>query len=193
VMVESYPLMDTDCVFLQEGKYRVDFTFEDCTLDELQAFLGDIGAELRNALIELLKQGKRFGPDIGEDLKTLMYDGVYSPVSALLNPDLMNCRLFAHAWDNFTGGMCYEVIGTITKQTFIVILEGILSLVLMFLMFGLWRYFIDNRVAWKQKRLEAFHQIGSTPSSKAPEMSPMGMSVGTELSLRLGTEQPLAI
>ena len=35
--------------------------------------------------------------------------------------------MFAHAWDNFSGGMCFEVIGAITKQTFIVILEGILS------------------------------------------------------------------
>jgi hypothetical protein len=150
---------------------------EECSLDELQAFLEDIGAELRAALIEMLKQGKRFGPMIGQDLKNLMREGVSSPVSTLLDPKNMNCRLFAHAWDNFSGGMCYEVIGAITRQTFIVILEGILSLVLMFLMFGLWRYFIDNRVAWKQQQSEAFHSIARRASVSTADLKSLQDSV----------------
>jgi len=136
-------------------------------LEELHAVFEDVGAELRSALVELMRQGNRFGSTIAEDLKELMHEGVYSPVSALLDPANMNCRLFAHAWDNFSGGMCFEVIGAITKQTFIVILEGILSLWMMFLVFGIWRYFIDNRVAWKQQQREAFARAssGHSPAS----------------------------
>jgi hypothetical protein len=183
-MVESYPLMDTDCLFMQEGVYRVDITSEDCSLDELQALLDDIGAELNHALMDLLKQGKRFGPVIGKDLKELMYDGIYYPVLSLLDPTLMNCRLFAHAWDNISGGMCYEVIGTITKQTFIVILEGILSLVLMFLMFGLWRYFIDNRVAWKESQRVKFAMLASPGRSTKADPTSIARSNATPMSQR---------
>jgi len=165
-------------------------TSEDCSLDELQALLDDIGAELNNALMDLLKQGKRLGPVIGEDLKELMYDGVYHPVSALLDPTVMNCMLFAHAWDNISGGMCYEVIGTITKQTFIVILEGILSLVLMFQMFGLWRYFIDNRIAFKEQEREAFTLLASPGrTTMADPSSSMKKNTMTPMSLKSGGSQ----
>jgi hypothetical protein len=163
--------MDTDCVFSQEGKYRVEFTFEECSLEELHAVFADVGAELRSALVELMRQGNRFGSTIAGDLKELMHEGVYSPVSALLDSANMNCRLFAHAWDNFSGGMCFEVIGAITKQTFIVILEGILSLMMMFLLFGIWRYFIDNRVAWKQQQREAFARASSGQTALARKLS----------------------
>jgi hypothetical protein len=126
----------------------------DCTLSEFQAFLEDVGLDIDSAASKLSNDVANTVTRIETELKDLIYSELVDPVADLLVGDALNCGYLGTAWTMFREGACYELAGAIGSQGSVIIAEGMLCLLLTFLLFGLWRYLVDNRVAWNEQNAE---------------------------------------
>jgi hypothetical protein len=82
-------------------------------------------------------------PAIATQLKTLMADKLVEPFLKIIDAKTMDCSFLGNAWRNFLDGACYNLGGAIAQYSNIFTLCARAGFVLVFLMFGLWRHFLN--------------------------------------------------
>lgn len=134
-----------DCAVYDEASktYSVPTKSKTCTLAELIATMDEAGATLKTAISDVEKAGADFLPTIGTTLKELIYDKMVDPFLKLIDVDTMDCGFLVTAWGKFMEGTCYNLGGAIAQYSRIFTLCAQCGFLLVFLIFGLWRHFID--------------------------------------------------
>jgi hypothetical protein len=133
------------CATLDETtqKFAVPLKERACSLAELVSTFDDAGANLRTAITDVQEAGTTFMPDIATKLKDLIYAKMVDPFLAIIDKDKMNCGFLVTAWAGFLEGTCYKLGGAMASYANIFTLCAQCGFVLVLLIFGVWRHFID--------------------------------------------------
>jgi hypothetical protein len=65
------------------------------------------------------------------------------PFLAIIDKDKMNCGFLVSAWAGFLEGACYNLGGAMASYASIFTLCAQCGFLLVFMIFGVWRHFID--------------------------------------------------
>merc|ERR1719313_547808 len=114
-----------------------------CTLGELVSTFGAAGDDLRSGIDGVQVAGQNFLPAIATELKGLIEEKMVTPFLAIVDKDKMDCSFLVTAWANFLEGACYNMGGAIASYANIFTLCAQCGFFLVFLIFGVWRHFID--------------------------------------------------
>jgi hypothetical protein len=133
-----------DCAVADaNGAYSVPIISKSCTMSELVASFEDAADDLRFSITDVQQTATDLQPAIATQLKTLMLDKMVDPFLALIDANTMDCSFLGIAWRKFLDGACYNLGGAIAQYSNIFTLCGQAGFVLVFLMFGLWRHFLN--------------------------------------------------
>jgi hypothetical protein len=125
------------------GAYSVPYKAKACTLPALVASFVDAAADLRFSIADVQTTATEMKPAIATQLKTLMADKLVEPFLKIIDAKTMDCSFLGNAWRNFLDGACYNLGGAIAQYSNIFTLCARAGFVLVFLMFGLWRHFLN--------------------------------------------------
>jgi hypothetical protein len=110
---------------------------------ELITTFVDTGATLKNGTKAVATAAENFVPRIATDLRVLIERKMVDPFIALVDGDIWNCSFLSAAWISFLEGTCYTFGGAIAAFANIYTVCASCAFLLIFLLFGLWRHFID--------------------------------------------------
>jgi hypothetical protein len=134
----------SDCAVADEtGVFSVPFTSRTCTMTELVATFEDAADDLRSSITDVEQAANAIKPQIATQLKTLMFDQMVTPFIALIDANTMDCSFLGENWRFFLDGACYNLAGAVAQYANIFTLCSQAGFLLVFLMFGLWRHFIN--------------------------------------------------
>jgi hypothetical protein len=134
----------SDCAVADgSGEFSVPFTSRPCTMTELVATFEDAADDLRSSITDVEQTANDIKPQIATQLKTLMVDKMVNPFIALIDANTMDCSFLGENWRFFLDGACYNLAGAVAQYANIFTLCSQAGFLLVFLMFGLWRHFIN--------------------------------------------------
>jgi hypothetical protein len=126
-----------------KGAYEVPLKSRTCSLPELITSFKDAGDTLQTAMSDMETAGNDFAPKIGVELRELIDAKMVKPFLAIIDAKTMNCGFLVTAWESFLDGACYNLGGALAYNATIFTRCAYCGFLLVFLIFGLWRYFID--------------------------------------------------
>jgi hypothetical protein len=126
-----------------DQEFKVPIEKKTCTLAELIGTFKEAGDTLKTAIADVEAAGAQFMPDISKDLRDLIHAKMVDPFLAIIDKDKMNCGFLVTAWANLLEGACYKLGGAMASYAWIYTTCAQCGFMLVLLIFGLWRHFID--------------------------------------------------
>lgn len=142
-----------ECAIFDEAlnKYEVPMVARACTLAQLVSTFSEAGDNLRSGITDVEAVGRGFVPAIATDLKGLIIAKMVDPFLAIIDKDKMNCGFLVEAWAGFMEGACYNLGGAMAYYAWTFTTCAQCGFLLVFLIFGLWRHFLDMNEAANQE------------------------------------------
>jgi hypothetical protein len=135
-----------------------------CKKSELVASFNDAAGDLRFAIKDVETTATNLQPQIAGELKALMLEKLVDPFLLLIDAKTMDCSFMIEAFQKVLDGACYNLGGAIAQYASIFTLCAQCGFLLVFLMFFLWRHFLN---LYDLARKEA--EGGEKPEEKKEE------------------------
>jgi hypothetical protein len=142
-----------ECAVLDDVtlSYNVPIASQACKKSELVASFTDAAATLKFAIKDVETTATDMQPAIATQLKELLHSKLVNPFVALIDAETMDCSFMSGAFLQFLDGACYNFGGAVASYANIFTLCSRCGFLLVFLMFGLWRHFINMFDAAKKE------------------------------------------
>jgi hypothetical protein len=141
---DSAPTLADCAVADADGAFSVPMkAATPCKISELVASFEDAAGDLRFSISDVEQTATDIMPKIADQLRNLMTDKMVKPFLAIIDAKTMDCSFLGVAWRKFLDGACYNLAGAVAQYANIFTLCSQAGFLLVFLMFGLWRHFIN--------------------------------------------------
>lgn len=137
-----------------DGTFKIETEWEDCTLSELTSLYAESADDLDTAITNMGGVAGQMAERISVEFRTLINEQLIEPLQKLISSSNLDCRFLGAAWTGFTEGTCFELVSGLSLQADNIATLGFMSFILVFFLFWMWRYFLDNRTLWHRIHVE---------------------------------------
>jgi hypothetical protein len=127
-----------------DAEYAVPTKTTSCKMSELVSTFREASSTLKFSIKDVEQTAVDMQPAIATQLKSLMFEKMVNPFVALISKETMDCSFLGTAFRNFLDGACYNLGGAIASYANIFNLCAQAGFLLVFLIFFLWRHFINK-------------------------------------------------
>jgi hypothetical protein len=127
-----------------DAEWSVPTKLTSCKMSTLVSTFREASSTLKFSIKDVEQTAVDMQPAIATQLKSLMFEKMVNPFVALISKETMDCSFLGIAFRNFLDGACYNLGGALASYSNIFTLCAQSGFLLFFLMFFLWRHFINK-------------------------------------------------
>eukprot|EP00929_Paragymnodinium_shiwhaense_P066463 TRINITY_DN3333_c0_g1_i2.p1 TRINITY_DN3333_c0_g1~~TRINITY_DN3333_c0_g1_i2.p1 ORF type:complete len:844 (+),score=219.62 TRINITY_DN3333_c0_g1_i2:76-2607(+) len=135
-----------------DGTRYLKEKINDCTFAQYVAHVADFKTKIEADLARVDSTASSVNVKIGQDMKASVSLYLLKPIEVMV--ERVTCNFMHTALVGFKDGMCFQGVPGLRMIGYSYVACGVLGLILILVVYVIWRRTIDNVNAWDKKKLE---------------------------------------